>query len=149
MVRAVMHEGVDTLSPLTARRKLEALKEMAGSEAMLGVAALLKRAKNITKGAPVVMLNDVRQRLHEPAEVALAGELERRAAVVVRAREQDNYREAFAQIAQLQPAVAKFFDDVLVMTDDAPLKEARLSLVATLRDLILPIADLSEMVAEK
>jgi len=34
------------------------------------------------------------------------------------------------------------------MTEDATLREARLRLVATLRDLILEIADLSEMAAE-
>jgi len=148
-VRAVMHDGVETLSPLTARRKLEALKEMSGSQAILGVAALLKRVKNITKGVPPVTLSGVRSRLVEPAEVALAEELDRRAPAVLAAREHDNYREAFSQIAHLQPAVAKFFDDVLVMADDAALKEARLALMTTLRDLILPIADLSEMVAEK
>jgi glycyl-tRNA synthetase beta chain len=148
-VRAVMHDGVETLSPLTARRKLEALRDMGGSDALLGVAALLKRAKNITKGVPRIALGDVRGRLVEPAEVALADELDRRSAVVVAAREQDNYREAFSQIAHLQPAVAKFFDDVLVMAEEPSLREARLAVVTTLRDLILPIADLSEMVAEK
>ncbi|MGH9348841.1 MAG: glycine--tRNA ligase subunit beta, partial [Vicinamibacterales bacterium] len=149
MVRAVTHDGVETLSPQTARRKLEALREMSGSDALLGVAALLKRAKNITRDVPRIVLSDVRARLKEPAELSLAADLDRRVPAVHAARDHDNYREAFSQIAQLQPAVAKFFDDVLVMTDEAPLREARLSLVATLRDLILPIADLSEIVAEK
>src|SRR5688572_9890308 len=49
-VRAVMHGGLERLSPLEARRKLEALAQMSGSEALLGVATLLKRVKNITKG---------------------------------------------------------------------------------------------------
>jgi glycyl-tRNA synthetase beta chain len=49
-VRAVVHEGVLNLSPLTARRKVEALTQMSGSQALIGVAMLLKRAKNITKG---------------------------------------------------------------------------------------------------
>jgi glycyl-tRNA synthetase beta chain len=44
--------------------------------------------------------------------------------------------------------VAKFFDDVLVMADDETLRTARLALVATLRDLILDIADISEIVTE-
>jgi glycyl-tRNA synthetase beta chain len=138
-----------SMMPLDARRKAEALGQMSGSDALLGVATLLKRAKNITKTVSGVMLSDVRDRLREPAEIALADELDRRSSVVSKAREQDNYREAFSQIAQLQPAVARFFDDVLVMTDDVPLKEARLARVMSLRNLILSIADLSEMVAEK
>ena len=48
----------------------------------------------------------------------------------------------------LQPAVAKFFDDVLVMAEDERLRAARLGLVATLRGLILDIADISEIVTE-
>jgi glycyl-tRNA synthetase beta chain len=45
--------------------------------------------------------------------------------------------------------VAKFFDDVMVMTEDQTLRHARLSLVAALRDLILGIADLSEIATER
>ena len=59
-----------------------------------------------------------------------------------------DYREAFAAIAALQPAVATFFDDVLVMAEDGALRDARLGLVATLRDLILGIADISEIVTD-
>ena len=58
------------------------------------------------------------------------------------------YREAFAAIAALQPSVATFFDDVLVMANDEGLRTARLALVATLRDLVLGIADISEIVME-
>ena len=146
VVRAVTFNG---LTPLDARRKADALAQMSGSAALLGVAALLKRAKNITRNVPQVALSDVRHHLREPAEVALADELDRRGASVVSAREQDNYRDAFSQIAQLQPVVAKFFDDILVMAEDETLRTARLALVATLRDLILSIADLSEIAAEK
>ncbi len=146
IVRAVTFAG---LTPLDARRKAEALAQMSGSAALLGVAALLKRAKNITKNVSGVLLSDVRHSLREPAETALADELDRREAVVSAAREQQNYREAFSQIAQLQPVVTKFFDEVLVMAEDDTLRTARLALVATLRDLILSIADLSEIAAEK
>ena len=43
---------------------------------------------------------------------------------------------------------AKLFDDVLVMAEDEGLRHARLALVAALRDLILGIADISEIVTE-
>ena len=51
-VRAVMHGGPATLSPLETLRKLEALAQLTGSESLLGVATLLKRVKNISKGVP-------------------------------------------------------------------------------------------------
>lgn len=148
-VRAVTHGGIEHVSPLEARRKLEALSHMTGSPALLGVATLLKRVKNITKGiAAPASLDAVRGAITEPAEQALAVEMETRAPVFRAAAERGDYREAFTAIAALQPAVAKFFDDVLVMADDERLRTARLGLVATLRDLILGIADISEIVNE-
>jgi glycyl-tRNA synthetase beta chain len=148
-VRAVMHGGVERLSPYEGRKKLEALAQLSGSEALLGVATLLKRVKNITKGiAGVESVSSLRPSLKEPAELALAAELESRAPVIRAAAQRRDYKDAFANIAQLQPAVAKFFDDVLVMADDERLRTARLGLVAALRDLILDIADISEIVTE-
>ena len=48
----------------------------------------------------------------------------------------------------LGPSVDKFFVDVLVMTDDVEVRRARLSLVAHLRDVVLDIADVSELAKE-
>jgi len=148
-VRAVMHLEVDALSPLEVRRKLEALSQMAGSEALLGVASLLKRVKNISKGvaAPGSMAA-AGDTLTEPAELALRDAIAAGASGIRDAATRGDYRQAFSGIAALRPAVAKFFDDVMVMTEDAALRDARLRLVATLRELILDIADLSEMAAE-
>ena len=148
-VRAVMHGGVEPVSPYEARKKLEALAQMSGSEALLGVATLLKRVKNITRGiAAPASLAEVTPALGEPAERTLAAELESRAPAIRGAAGRGDYREAFSAIAQLQPAVAKFFDDVLVMAEDSTVRAARLGLVAMLRDLILGIADISEIVTE-
>jgi glycyl-tRNA synthetase beta chain len=149
-VRAVMHAGIETVSPLDARRKLDALSQMSGSDALIGVATLLKRAKNITKGVQQVMpLESVRRHLTHPAEERLAEELAARAPAIRTAAGRSDYRDAFTQVSQLQPAVAKFFDDVLVMAEDETVRAARLALVATLRDLILSLADISEIVADK
>jgi glycyl-tRNA synthetase beta chain len=148
-VRAVMHAGIEAVSPLEARRKLEALAHMSGSEALIGVATLLKRAKNITKGVQHVMpLESVRRHLTHPSEERLAEELAARSPAIRSAAARSDYRDAFLQVSQLQPAVAKFFDDVLVMAEDETVRAARLALVATLRDLILSLADISEIVTE-
>jgi glycyl-tRNA synthetase beta chain len=148
-VRAVMHAGVERLSPYDARRKLDALAQLTGSGALLGVATLLKRVKNITKGiSGVKSLAEIRPALSEPVELALVSELETRAPIIQAAAAKRDYKDAFTNIAQLQPVVAKFFEDVLVMAEDEGLRTARLGLVATLRDLILDIADISEIVTE-
>jgi len=148
-VRAVTHAGPEAASPLETRRKLEALARMAGSEALLGVGALLKRVKNIsTDVAAPASVDEVRAHLREPAEVALAAVLDERAGAIRQAAAAGDYRGAFTGVAALQAPVASFFDDVLVMAEEAEVRAARLGLVALLRDLILEIADISEMATE-
>ena len=147
-IRAVMHGDASQLSPLEARRKLEALQQMAGSEALHGVAALFKRVKNISKGVEAADLAAVASRLVEPAEVALRDAVVAQTPAIRGAASDGDYRRAFATVASLGPVVARFFDDVMVMTEDETLRTARLQLVANLRDVILSIADLSEMAGE-
>jgi glycyl-tRNA synthetase beta chain len=148
-VRAVLHAGVHHVSPLEARRKLEALTRASGSPALQGVATVLKRVKNISKGVAVdAGAAAATAPGAEPAQEALARALDGRAAVIRDAARKGDYKEAFAAIALLQPDVVRFFDDVMVMADDPQVRAERLQLVARLRDLILEIADLSEIVAE-
>jgi glycyl-tRNA synthetase beta chain len=147
-IRAVMHGDAGRLSPLEVRRKLEALQQMAGSEALLGVAALFKRVKNISKGVEAGDLSAVDGRLVEAAEVALRDAVVAQTPAIRGAAGDGDYRRAFATVASLGPVVARFFDDVMVMAEDESLRTARLQLVANLRDVILSIADLSEMAGE-
>ncbi len=148
-VRATVHGPVGTISPLEAVRTLEALARLAGSEPLQMVAGLLKRAKNITRdiGTPDP-LSDIVGTLAESAERALAAELEARGPRVTAAIEAGDYDAALGEIAGLGPVVTTFFDEILVNAEDADVRAARLGLVATLRDLILRLADLSEIAAE-
>ncbi len=145
-IRAVLQAwpGIDVVE---ARLKLEALAQMSGSPELQSVAALFKRVKNITKDiAPVVEV--FHSRLTDPAEVALHDAVNRFSGAADDATRKRDYRRAFAEMGKLQPVVSKFFDDVLVMADEPLLREARLSLVGRLRDHILGIADISEIVTE-
>ena len=59
------------------------------------------------------------------------------------------FREAFAEAARIGPAVDRFFADVLVMADDATLRHARLCLMQQVEQVILQLADVSELVDQK
>ena len=146
-IRAVVPQSLDRFDMVEAKKKLEALAQMSRSEALRGVATLFKRVKNITKDVAAPPGSDA-SLLKEPAEVALASTLRQAAPDIEAAARRADYKDAFQRIATLQPSVAKFFDDVLVMAEDAQLRAARLALVARLRDLILDIADISEIVTE-
>ena len=154
-VRAVTSGSSAAMAPLTVRRRLDVLPEFTGTLAFTQLATLFKRVRNIAKhlsdedfnlaeksGRPMDALID-------PAETALYAEIQQRRPVIDGAVAQgDGYRKAFAEAAAFAPAVAKFFDDVLVMADEPGLQEARLRLLRQLESLILQLADVSEMVPQ-
>jgi glycyl-tRNA synthetase beta chain len=148
-VRAVTHARIADLSPLTAKRKLEVLPEFTESDAFRQLAGLFKRVRNIAKNLDGSAA-DLGGALEEPAEKALAAEVDRLQPVIDAAvKSGTGYRQAFAEAAKAGPAVARFFDDVMVMADDPKLRDARLRLLRRLEGLILQLADVSEIVPEE
>jgi glycyl-tRNA synthetase beta chain len=133
--------------PLRARRVAEALQSMRTSEDFQALAVLFKRVKNIARELNERAALD-RSALSEPAERALLDELDARRPRVKQAADAHDYRKAFAEISPLRSTVDRFFTDVFVMVDDARLRTARLTLMAELRDLILDLADISEIVPQ-
>ena len=155
-VRAVTHEPLDGIRPLDARRKLEVLPEFTDTVDFRTLATLFKRVKNIARELPPdpadVPAGDssaevFRTMLAEPAEHALLDELQRRRAVIDGAVERGaGFREAFAEAARIGPAVDRFFSEVFVMADDPALRRARLRLMQQVEQVILQLADVSEIV---
>jgi glycyl-tRNA synthetase beta chain len=143
IVRAVTASS--SIVPLKARRVARALQDMRASEDFQALAMLFKRVKNIAKELPAVAPLD-RAALTEPAEKALLAELDSRRAAIEAAAANSAYTRALSEIAVLRPVVDRFFNDVFVMADDARVRTARLTLMANLRDLILDLADISEIV---
>jgi glycyl-tRNA synthetase beta chain len=138
-------EQVYAISPLRARRVAEALRRIRASEDFQALAVLFKRVKNIAKELAEIPALD-RDALTEPAERALLGDLDARRPVVASAAAAADYTRAFTEIAGLRPVVDRFFTEVFVMAEDARVRTARLTLMAGLRDLILDLADISEIV---
>ncbi len=132
--------------PLRARRVAEALSGMRASEDFQALAVLFKRVKNISRELPEAAALD-RSALTEPAETALLAELDARRPRIGQAAAAADYKRAFIEISGLRGPVDRFFTDVFVMADDARLRTARLALMAELRDLILDLADISEIVS--
>ena len=142
------------VAPLDARRKLEALPGFTGSAEFQQLAALFKRVRNIARSLSDDEFADAeagRAALSndppEPAEAALAAELDRRRpAVAAAVAAGTDYRAAFAEAAAFGPAVDRFFTDVLVMAGDPGLRRRRLVLLKRLERLVLQLADVSALV---
>ena len=145
-IRAVLHAWPDGSDLVELRQKLEALVQLSRSHELQGVATLFKRVKNISKDVARGGGRVDGHALVDAEERALAEAVAARRPAVQAAAARRDYRTALAEVAALQPVVATFFDKVLVMAYDPGVREARLGLVAALRDLILEIADISEIV---
>jgi len=153
VVRAATPAG--DVSPLRARRVAEAIQGMRASEDFQALAVLFKRVKNI---APLTSSGQAkepgddapldRSAIVEAAERALLDELDARRPRIEAASARSDYRVAFTEIAGLRAAVDRFFTEVFVMADDVRVRHARLKLMADLRDLILHLADISEIIPQ-
>jgi glycyl-tRNA synthetase beta chain len=149
-IRSVLlpHRSPLDLAVVDVAENLKGLAEFARSEQFRVLATAFKRVRNIARELQESGDGDWRATLKEPAELALAEEIERRRpAIEMAAAEGRNFRAAYAEAAAFEPAVARFFNEVFVMTDDKPLRHARLHLMKQLETLVLQLGDISELVA--
>ncbi|MEZ5418789.1 MAG: pyruvate, phosphate dikinase [Vicinamibacterales bacterium] len=110
-IRAVMGSG-QLLTPLTVRRRLAALPEFTETSEFQQLAQLFKRVRNIARQLPDDRFLEAEDAgtplapLSEPAELALADEIEARRPIIDAAvRAGDGYRRAFVEAAAFAPAV--------------------------------------------
>jgi len=153
-IRAVLPEHAEELRPAATLRRVEALSKARQQPAFEALAVLFKRVKNITRDFTAedgpVSFASLKDALREPAEQALLAELERLSPKIELAVEQDQHLAGMNHLAQLHGAVDRFFVDVLVMADDRRLRTARLTLLKTLKDMVLKAAgDISEIAPEQ
>jgi len=132
------------LNPLDSRRRLEALRAIRGSADFEALAVAFKRVKNLARDLD--RPSEQQDRLTEPAEVALLQEYRTRGQAVRAAVAAGDYLGAFRQASAFRPAVDRFFTDVFVMVDDETLRRQRLTLLWRLHELLLELADISELV---
>lgn len=136
--------------PHLALKRIDAVQKSRASADFEALAVLVKRVNNITKGfGKTAGIDALRSALKEPAEIALADELGRRWPAIEGALGDARYADAMREVANFRAPVDRFFTDVMVMADDPGLREARLTLLATMRDAILRIADIAQIAPEE
>jgi len=147
-IRAVLPHWA---SPHLALKRIEAVQTSRSSADFEALAVLLKRVNNITRGhGKTAGMSDLKARLKEPAELALADEIDRRFPAIGKAALAANYGEAMRELAALREPVDRFFVDVLVMADDVDLRDARLTLLTTLKEAIREwVGDIAEIAPDE
>jgi len=85
------------------------------------------------------------QLLKENAEKALAIDLQRIEGAFGHAIANQDYGQAYSLIAQMQPSLAKLFDEVKILDDDPKLAANRLGLLQKVFDLFAQLLDFSKI----
>ncbi len=150
VVSAVL--AADSEDVVDAAARAEAVSKVRGSADFESISIAFKRMKNILRQAAenkrriAEGLNAAA--LSEESEKELAALIPQAASAVENLRSTRNYEQALLEVAELRPAIDKFFDKVMVMVDDEELRANRLALLQTLVKEFTTIADFSEIVTE-
>jgi glycyl-tRNA synthetase beta chain len=147
LVEAVLAAGFDDV--VDARKRLEALAEVKARPDFVPLAVAFKRVANIQEkaGGPGAARVDPHL-LRDEAERRLLSEIERVESETSSLREGRDYPAVLRNVATLEPAVARFFDEVLVMADDPALRANRLGLMRRVAALFADLADFRKLQAE-
>jgi glycyl-tRNA synthetase beta chain len=147
LVEAVLAARFDDV--VDAKRRLEALAEVKARPDFTSLAVAFKRVANIQEkaGGPGAAKVDSGL-LQDEAEKRLLAEVERVEQEVGARRAARDYPAVLRNVAALEPAVARFFDEVLVMADDAALRANRLGLMRRVGALFQDLADFRKIQAE-
>ncbi|HZJ55695.1 MAG TPA: glycine--tRNA ligase subunit beta [Myxococcaceae bacterium] len=148
VVEAVLAAGFDDLRQ--ARARLDAFAQVVGAPDFTPLAIAFKRVANILeKQGRDVSPEPADPRLfREPSEIALSQAARQASTEVHRALDAENAPAALAAARALKGPVDAFFDQVLVMTDDRPVRENRVRLLREVAQVFAPLADLSRIQAE-
>ena len=127
---------------LEADHRVRSMQNFRQHEQAANLIAANKRVANILKKADLTALPPPDPALFkEASENNLADHVESTRQAF--AGGHLGYEEKFLRLAQLQPHVDRYFDDVMVMADDERLKNNRLAALAELRIIFLEVADFS------
>ncbi len=127
--------------PAGAAQAVEALEREVTQPGWPGTLQAYARCARITRDQPAIHPVD-RTRLVEPGEKTLLHALETAENVLRDPGSVDDFLAAFRPMI---PAITRFFEDVLVMTDDLALRETRLGMLQRIVALAAGVADLSRL----
>ena len=143
IVAAVLAQQPDRLNDLTA--KLQAVAAFKQLPEAAALAAANKRVQNLLKKADAELgaVNEsLLQQAEEQALFAAAQALQPKIAAAVAG---NDFQTALTELAAIKPQVDAFFDGVMVMADDAAVKQNRLNLLNQLAGQMNAVADISRL----
>ena len=138
---AALAVGFDDITD--CRSRIEALVKMSKHESFDELAGAFKRVTNITKDHNETEINT--DLLSDDAEQHLYKTLRSVIANCSPHLTTKNYTAALTEMIVLKDPIDRFFEEVMVMADDAAVKENRLSMLTSIARLFLQVGDISKM----
>jgi len=136
-------------NPLKSYEVISSIAAIRNHEDFLAVAQSSKRIRNILTKAnqdleakavdPSLFEHDSERTVHQAT--LRAGRKSKSAAA------KGNYDGAFLALARMRKPIDQFFDDVLVMAEDAAIRQNRLLLLRQIHELFMRLADVSQIVS--
>ncbi|MBK8163676.1 MAG: glycine--tRNA ligase subunit beta [Gammaproteobacteria bacterium] len=130
--------------PLDFDARVKAVARFQAMPEAVSLAAANKRIGNILRKAEEDIPDDISESLlSEPAEKALADAMKACERSVGPLAERADYSGVLRHLAEMRGVVDAYFDQVLVMSEDALVRRNRLAQLSRLRGLFMQVADLS------
>jgi len=130
--------------------RLAAVRNFAALPEAKDLAAANKRVLNIiTKNEDIrsKSVSPDRALMKEAAEIALMNDLEALSPLAEKHFQAGEYQQALQLLANIKPAVDRFFTEVMVMVDDPAVRNNRAALLQQLGTLMNRVADISKLAA--
>jgi glycyl-tRNA synthetase beta chain len=146
VIAAVISVSADRVTDVA--RRVAALEKMKGQPGFEPLAEAFKRVANILKkAAPHAAISVNPALFAHPSETALHVACQQVTDQVAHQMGQDNLEGALTAIATLRDPVDAFFNDVMVMSDNAAVRCNRLALLGVISALFGRFADFSQIAA--
>lgn len=145
VIESVMH--TDTAHIPDIRHRAQALQDYRNHEDFIGLVIGFKRVANIISAEKSFGEVDVNL-LSDPAELALYDGLSNLHRDIDSSLERSDYEKTISYLVRFGVEIDRFFDDVLVNTEDAAIRTNRYSLLYSVKQEFLRVADLSLLVIE-
>lgn len=145
VIDSVMH--IDFGSILHLIQRADALQKFKTHEDFIKLVIGFKRVSNIIKEEKQILKVDD-SNLKEPAEINLFNALKVLESDIEKELIILHYEKVLTLLVGIRVFIDKFFDDVLVNTDEIILKQNRYALLQEIRNQFLKVADLSILAVE-
>ncbi|OSI11277.1 glycine--tRNA ligase subunit beta [Neisseria zoodegmatis] len=143
IVAAVLAKQPSRLNDLAA--KLQAVAAFKQLPEAAALAAANKRVQNLLKKADAELGAVNESLLQQDEEKALFTAAQALQPKIEAALAAQDFQTALSALASVKPQVDAFFDNVMVMADDAAVKQNRLNLLKQLADLMNAVADITKL----